>query len=135
VALQERDEITPLEHQQLGLGQGHRIGGAIGAIEQGDLADHLARVDQVQHQLLAILGVAADLHPATHHDHHVGARIALAKQHRTRRMADQPHVRDQPVQLLRLQPAEQRHAGQQRTLIDGHVGWHSGRSQTTLVTA
>ena len=125
MALQERHEIAPFEHHKLRLSQGHGIGGAVGAIQQGDLADHLAGIDQVQDQLLAVLGVAADLHPATHHDHHVGAGITLAEQDRACLMADQPHVCDQTVELVRRQPAEQRQVGQQRPLIDGCVGGHS----------
>ena len=42
--LQKRNEVAPLEDQQVAVGQGHGVGSAIGAVEERDLADHLAEV-------------------------------------------------------------------------------------------
>jgi hypothetical protein len=60
----------------------------------------------------------ADLHAAVQHDHHVRTRVALAEQDRAPRVARHAHVGDQAVQLVGLEPTEQRVLLEQLALVD-----------------
>ena len=65
--LHEGQEVATVDHQQLAIGHGAGVGGAGLAIEQGDLAEDLARADQVEDDFAPVLRRRADLHRPLEH--------------------------------------------------------------------
>ena len=59
------------------------------AIEQCDLAEQAATVDDVEHQFLTVSRIGADLHPSANHCHHAAAGVAFLKNRHLRPMANQ----------------------------------------------
>jgi hypothetical protein len=76
---QERNEIAPVDHHQLGVIHGYGIGRARAPVEEGDLAEYFPGVDDVEHGFAAVGGGDADLHRPPQHRHQAGARIAFGK--------------------------------------------------------
>ena len=69
--------MAAFEDQQIGLLGGRGIGAAGLAVQQRDLAEHLARIDDVERNLLAIGRHRPDADPPAQHRHHRGPVVTL----------------------------------------------------------
>ncbi len=118
IGAQHGEKVAALEHEQVAIGLRHRVGGARPAVEQGDLAEHLAGADDVEHGLAALGRGDADFHAALQHGHHRRALRALAENRLAAPRALQPRPRHQRRDRVRRQALEQPMPGENLAPVD-----------------
>ena len=119
LAAHQVEEIAALDHHELAVGHGGRVGRARPAVQQGDFPENLALADQIEDGVLAVRGRHADLHRSGADRIEAVAGIALnedgvAATDRARR-----RVGAQSLEQFRRDHAEQRMPTQQRELVGG----------------
>src|SRR6266540_4877431 len=117
LAAEKRNEIAPLDDDELAVGHGGGIGGARAAVEQGDFAEHLALAKYVEHDVLALGGRDADFDAPGKHAHESGAGISLREDGGAARHPPRLHVRAEVLDHRRREIAKQRMAAQQGQLV------------------
>ncbi len=117
IVAHQRNEIAPLDHQQFAVGLRDRVGGARLPVEQRDLAENLAVLDQVEHCVLARRGGRGHLHGAAAHRKQRVAGIALGEDDLAARDLAHLRVGGDVLQHVRRKLCEQRIAAKQRDLV------------------
>ena len=105
--LQELQDVAAVEHRQIARRHGTRIGGTFSAVEQIDLAEHCARLNDAQNDLPALGRADADPHRAAEHGHHGLTRVSHEKDGLTRSILPQARPGHERIALARDQSAEQ----------------------------
>ena len=119
-------ETLARQDDRLGRDEGRGAGRSRRAIEQGQLAEHVALVERREDRLLARFGRDRDLHLAGHDDEQGVARIAGVEDHLASPEAPRPGARGDPFEGVRVQPREERDAGKRRD--ERATGQHVGAS-------
>src|SRR5262249_48496352 len=114
---QERNEIAPLDDDELAVGHGGRVRGARAAVEQGDFPENIALAKDVEHDVLAVGGSDADFHRAGEHAHEPGSRVAFGEDGRPARRPPRLHVRAEVLDHAGRKIAKQRMAAEQGQLV------------------
>ena len=113
-ALSEKgDELPPFEYQQLAVLHGAGVGGARTPVEQRDLAEDLAGLDDVQRDLFAVRGGNGDFHAAGHHRHEAAAGISLGKDRGAFFRMHDPRITREAIKVLGREAGEKRMSREQ----------------------
>jgi hypothetical protein len=106
VAFQEGQEIPSPQDQESAILHGGDRGAARLAVEQGHLAEHVARLQDAEDRLLAIRGDEADLDPPLHDDQQVIPGLALLEHHMPGGVVDHPRQLHEAGRFLVVQGRE-----------------------------
>lgn len=117
LAAHERNELAPVNDEQLAIGVGGGIGRPRQAVEQRDLPEYLAGLDQVQNRVATIRRRDADLDRARDHRNQAGAGIALGKDRRPTLQRDVLGVAAELIECLGLEIGKIGMLAQHRQLV------------------
>src|SRR5215471_14926605 len=117
VTAEKRNEVAPPDDDELAVGHGGGVGGARTAVEQGDLAENLALVKEIKHDVFALGGRDADLDGPGEHPHEPGAGVAFREDGGSAHHLPRLHVRAEVLDHRRGKIAKQRMVAQQGQLV------------------
>ena len=128
MALEERQEVALIQHQQPAGTHRRSVCGPPLAVDERDLAEHAPGREDRQRDLLPPFGRHADPHPPVQHGHHAGAHIPAPEDHLVTGIAPLAREPQQLVELAWLKMLKQEVAGQQLTPPRQRIGLCHGHA-------
>src|SRR5581483_3644076 len=115
---EQRDEVAAIDQHQRAFGQRLRVGGSLTAIEQRNLAEDFAGLDQIEDRVLAVDRAVADPDGAGEDREKAVAGIATRKDRGARGKCLGMRVRREPIDRFRAELPKQRMGAENLTLVE-----------------